>query len=159
MTISVAWVRSLGNTNELIFASDSRLSGGGNVDQCQKVFPLPREDCCISFAGCTTIAYPFIAQLQNSIVEYKKFMDRIVDINKFKGRVLWLLNKFISSHEDVVDEYFERDLIQTSFIFGGRSWKNSQFCLWKIFYDKTKENMYRLSLQNQEYLDYRHQTV
>lgn len=139
MTISVAWIRDLGGTQELIFASDSRLSGGGNVDQCQKVFPLPREDCCISFSGCTTIAYPFINQLQNSIFEYKKIMDRIVDINKFKGRVLWLLNKFISSHEDVIDSDFERDLLATHFIFGGWSWKNAKFYLWTISYDKDKK--------------------
>src|SRR5262249_50611665 len=35
MTLSIAWVRKTGPTPELIFASDSRLTGGGNVDHCQ----------------------------------------------------------------------------------------------------------------------------
>lgn len=30
------------------------------MDHCQKVFTLPREDCCIAFAESTTIAYPFL---------------------------------------------------------------------------------------------------
>jgi ATP-dependent protease HslVU (ClpYQ) peptidase subunit len=88
MTLSIAWVRKIGPTPELIFASDSRLTGGGNVDHCQKVFSLPREDCCISFAGSTFIAYPVIMQLQNTIVEYKKLLDRAMDVDSLKGKFL-----------------------------------------------------------------------
>jgi ATP-dependent protease HslVU (ClpYQ) peptidase subunit len=100
MTISIAWVRNAGKTPELVFASDSRLTGGGNVDHCQKVFSLPREDCCISFAGSTTIAYPFILQLQNSIYEYKRVLDRAVDVNFLRTRLVHLLNRFVGAHEN-----------------------------------------------------------
>ena len=80
MTLSIAWVRQSGTAHELVFASDSRLSGGGNVDHCQKVFSLPREDCCIAFAGSTMIAYPFILQLENTIIDYKKAFDGEIEI-------------------------------------------------------------------------------
>ncbi|MEI9431819.1 hypothetical protein [Mesorhizobium sp. Cs1299R1N3] len=136
MTLSIAWVRQCGNAHELIFASDSRLSGGGNVDHCQKVFSLPREDCCIAFAGHTTIAYPFILQLQNAIIDYKKAFDREVDITKLKTRVLSLLNFFVRVHEGTIPAEFEKDLLETSFIFGGWSWIKSRFFIWKIFYNK-----------------------
>jgi len=137
MTLSIAWVRQSGTAHELIFASDSRLSGGGNVDHCQKVFALPREDCCIAFAGSTMIAYPFILQLQNTIIEYKKVFDRAVDITKMHGRIVSLLNRFIGNHEGTILGDFEDDLLGTTFLFGGWSWRMSKFYIWRIFYDKT----------------------
>jgi hypothetical protein len=135
MTLSLAWVRKIGATPELIFASDSRLNGGGNVDHCQKVFSLPREDCCISFAGSTMIAYPFILQLQNTIMEYKRLLDRALDVHDLRGKVLALLNRFIGAHEEAVPDDFQADLLTTSFLFGGWSWKQSRFYIWRLFYD------------------------
>lgn len=119
MTLSIAWVRQSGTAHELIFASDSRLSGGGNVDHCQKVFAPPREDCCIAFAGSTMIAYPFILQLQNTIIEYKKVFDRAVDVTKMHGRIVSLLNRFIGNHEETIPGDFKDDLLGTTFLFGG----------------------------------------
>ncbi|WP_421993981.1 hypothetical protein [Roseococcus sp.] len=136
MTLAVAWIRTLRNGTELVFASDSRLCGAGDVDHCQKVFTLPREDCCISFAGSTAIAYPFILQLQNTIIDNKKTFDRAVDINVLKGFVIGLLNRFIRNHEDTVEENFEDELTDTSFLFGGWSWKRSKYYLWKISYER-----------------------
>jgi hypothetical protein len=106
------------------------------VDQCQKVFSLPREDCCIAFAGSTMIAYPFILQLENAIIDYKKAFDREVDITKLKTRVLSLLNFFVRVHEGTIPTDFENDLLQTSFLFGGWSWANARFHIWRIFYKK-----------------------
>jgi len=134
MTLTIAWVREIGNVHELVFASDSRLTGGGHVDQCQKVFALPREDCCIAFAGSTMIAYPFILQLGNAITQYQRSHDREVDIQNVKARVLSLLNFFIRSHEGFDKDDLENDLRETSFLFGGWSWGEARFFLWKISY-------------------------
>jgi hypothetical protein len=136
MTISIAWVRSQSNTPELVFASDSRLSGGGNIDHCQKVFPLPREDCCIAFAGSTAIAYPFIHQLQNTISDYKKVFDRAVDVTLLRGRVVGLLNRFVGAHVNYVAADLHDDLATTSFLFGGWSWRQARFYVWRIHYDQ-----------------------
>lgn len=137
MTISIAWVRRDKAATELVFASDSRLSGGGNIDQCQKVFSLPREDCCISFAGSTAIAYPFIHQLQNAITEYKKAFDRAVDITDLHRTIVALLNDFISAHDDM-HSAFEEELLTTSFLFGGWSWKMNELRLSKLQYSKAR---------------------
>lgn len=134
MTIAMAWLRGSGGSQELIFASDSRLSGGGHVDQCQKVFGLPREDCCIAFAGSTSIAYPFILQLQNVIEHHTRSLDRQVDIKNVKTRAVSLLNFFIRVHEGTIADVFGSELLETSFIFGGWSWRAARFYVWKIVY-------------------------
>jgi hypothetical protein len=136
MTLAIAWIRTVGANTELVFASDSRLTGGRNIDHCQKVFSLPREDCCIAFSGSTSIAYPFVLQLQNTIADYKRVFDRAVDITRMRGRVVALLNRFIGNHEDTVPEDFERELAETGFLFGGWSWKYSKFYIWRINYDR-----------------------
>jgi hypothetical protein len=135
LTLSLAWIRSTKTGDELCFASDSRLVGGGNVDQCQKVFALPREDCAISFCGSTDIAYPFILQLINSIAENRKMFHRAVDVDDLKGRVVALLNRFITSHAGTHPISFVDELSKTEFLFGGHSWKRSRFRLWHVFFD------------------------
>ena len=37
MSIVVAWIRKVNNCEELVFISDSRLSGGQRWDQCPKM--------------------------------------------------------------------------------------------------------------------------
>ena len=44
MTLVAAWIRQRSERDELIVASDSRLSFGARWDCCPKVFPLARED-------------------------------------------------------------------------------------------------------------------
>jgi hypothetical protein len=136
MTIAIAWVREIGRTSELVFASDSRLSGGGNIDSCQKVFSLPREDCALAFCGRAFIAYPFIVQVQNLINEHRKSFDRATDVGEMKGKIVGLLNRFVNEHQDYVPEDFEADKHQTQFLFGGWSWRKSKFYLWEIYYEK-----------------------
>ena len=64
MTVAVAWVRTIRDCEELVFVTDSRLSGDGcNFDACPKLLTLPRNDCLIAFAGYTGHAYPVIHQL------------------------------------------------------------------------------------------------
>jgi hypothetical protein len=136
MTISIAWVREKQGANELIFASDSRLTGGGHVDCCQKVFPLPREDCGIAFCGQSFLAYPFIFQLTSFIADYKKGNDRAVDLSQMQNRISTLLNSFLDSHENQVPQSFADDLRQTQFLFGGWSWKHSKFFIYRLYFER-----------------------
>jgi len=59
MTLSLAWIRSVGNVQELVMATDSRLRRGRAWDVAPKILTLPRTDCAICFAGDTDDAYPF----------------------------------------------------------------------------------------------------
>jgi hypothetical protein len=52
MTVAIAWVRAIRDCEELLFVSDSRLSGDGrNLDVSPKILTLPRTDCAICFGG------------------------------------------------------------------------------------------------------------
>lgn len=53
MTLCVAWIRAKNSVEELIFATDSSLTGGEKWNQGIKLFELPRPDCLICFAGRT----------------------------------------------------------------------------------------------------------
>ncbi len=133
MTITLAWERRLASYSELIFCSDSRLSGGGNIDVCQKVFPLPREDAAIGFCGSTLIAYPVINQFISYIKNYKKNVDRALDGSELPRRLAALANKFLKSYIDPVD--LERELLETRFLVGCFSWRLGRPIISKILFD------------------------
>ena len=67
MTLCTAWIRQSNNTEELVFATDSTLTGGEKWDNGIKLFELPRKDCLLCFAGSTFRAYPLILNLVSSI--------------------------------------------------------------------------------------------
>jgi hypothetical protein len=67
MTVVIAWVRKIRNCEELVFVSDSRLSGDGrNFDACPKILQL-RNDCAIAFAGYSGHGFPMMLQLALAI--------------------------------------------------------------------------------------------
>lgn len=133
MTITLAWERRLATYSEIVFCSDSRLSGGGNIDVCQKVFPLPREDAAIGFCGSTLIAYPIINQFISYIKNYKKNIDRALDGSELPRRLAALANKFLEAYIDPAD--LERELLETSFLIGCFSWRLGRPLINKILFD------------------------
>jgi hypothetical protein len=68
-------------------------------------------------------------------VEYKRLLDRALDLPDLRGKVLALLNRFIGAHEGAIPDDFQADLLTTSFLFGGWSWRQSRFYIWRLFYD------------------------
>ncbi len=63
MTIPIAWTRKEHNVEQLVFASDSRISAGEKFDACPKMLALPRIDCAISYAGTSGDALSMMLQL------------------------------------------------------------------------------------------------
>lgn len=133
MTITLAWERKLGKYSEIVLCSDSRLSGGGNIDVCQKIFPLPRGDAVVGFCGSTLIAYPIINQFISYVGHYKKSLDRALDGTELPRRLADLANRFLDSYIDPVD--LRSELIETSFIIAVYSWKLQRPIINKIIYD------------------------
>ncbi|WOI12787.1 hypothetical protein [Thalassospira lucentensis] len=136
MTITIAWERKLSNYSELVFCSDSRLSGGGNIDVCQKVFPLPREDAAIGFCGSTLLAYPIINQFISYVRHYKKNLDRSLDGSELPNRFASLTNKFLKSYMNPID--LQSELKETSFLIGSFSWRLQRPIISNIRYDAGK---------------------
>lgn len=76
MTIGAAWIYGNNQSQQLWFATDSRLSGDENIwDDCPKIMPLPRRDAIAAFSGCTAQAYPLLLQLSNAIGSYRAAAD------------------------------------------------------------------------------------
>jgi hypothetical protein len=135
MTISIAWVRHLSAYDELVFVSDSRLGDTFTFDSCPKILTLPRNDCAISFAGNTGIAFPMMLQLNLAIASYAPALRRGVKLSAVKQHALKVFDKMyeerrVSPHVHGSFDTRER----ASFLFGGYSWFKKKFQLWKIEY-------------------------
>lgn len=141
MTIAIAWIRTIRDCEELVFVTDSRLSGDGrNFDCCPKVIALPRTDCAIAFAGYTGHAYPMMQQLSYAIDSHAPIQRGSLDLGSLKTHTLKIFDSMgerifispnISGEIDVTPE--------AEFIFGGYSWIKKRFEIWRISYQKSKK--------------------
>ncbi len=133
MTLCTAWIRKAGDNDELVFATDSCLSSGERW-RGRKLFDLPRKDALICFAGRTDRAYPLILNLITSLRYNKDFQDKakdIVDLALFVSDLFTELVNQIYFTNQPLDQL----KAEAEFLFGGWSWKNQQFVLFKIYYD------------------------
>ncbi|MEO5778031.1 MAG: hypothetical protein ABIQ27_14105 [Flavobacterium sp.] len=133
MTLCTAWIRKAGDNDELVFATDSCLSSGERW-RGRKLFDLPRKDALICFAGRTDRAYPLILNLITALRYNKDFQDKakdIVDLALFVSDLFTELVNQIYFTNQPLDQL----KAEAEFLFGGWSWKNQQFVLFKIYYD------------------------
>jgi hypothetical protein len=135
MTLSIAWIRSVGTVQELVFASDSRLRAGQAWDCCPKILTLPRTDCLISFAGETDSAYPLMLQMTRSIEFYPPSLNRQTDVAVVKGHTIRVFNQMRTLIHDLPTEQTRPDDPAVAFLFGGFSWRKQDFRIWKLHYD------------------------
>jgi hypothetical protein len=97
MTIGVAWIRKGINSDELWIASDSRLTGDGNIwDDCPKLLPLPRRDAVAGFSGSTAQAYPLLLQLSNAIGSYRAAADGSLEFFHLLGHLERAINAMMN---------------------------------------------------------------
>lgn len=136
MTIAVAWIRKIRDCEELVFVSDSRLSGdGATFDGCPKILTLPRSDCAISFAGYTGHAFPMMLQLALAIDSHAPSKRGSLDMTSMKTHALKVFNGMAEQLKP--SQYVNKSqniLPGATFIFGGYSWINKAFHLWTIRY-------------------------
>lgn len=133
MTITVAWVRKVETIQELVVASDSRLSFGGRWDCCPKIIALPRNDAVLCFAGDTMYAYPVMLQAAAAVSQHARLRSRGMDLHHLKGHLLRILNGMVSLVHDLpkgIDTSPE-----TTFLLGGWSSKKGEFKVWLLHFD------------------------
>jgi hypothetical protein len=138
MTLAMAWVRTAGDAEELIFASDSRLRFGCAWDSCQKVFPLPRGDCAVAFAGDTHFAYPFVHAAVNAIALHRKASRRQNDITELVPVLLRAINAMLAEISDLAVGQVAFDEPDLRLLFGGFSWRDLQFKIWKFHFNPSE---------------------
>jgi hypothetical protein len=136
MTVGVAWTRTINSCEELIFVTDSRLSGDGrNFNACPKVLTLPRSDCAIAFAGYTGHAYPMMQQLALAIDAHAPLKRRSLDLTSLKSHALKI---FDSMRQQISVSPHLNGLMSTDpdaeFILGGFDWIKKDFEVWTIRY-------------------------
>jgi len=146
MTLCIAWIRQDSENQELIFATDSCLTGGGEVwKHGVKLFELPRKDCLLCFAGETSKAYPLILNLISSI----KFDNKVMNLHTDLRQVLdYLCNTFTEIMNSLVYELGDLETYNpytsAKFIFGGWNWKSHLLEFWEIYYGmEEKKFLYR----------------
>lgn len=136
MTLCTAWIRQEKENQELVFATDSTLTGGEKWNHGIKLFELPRKDCMICFAGETYRAYPLILNLISILKQDKQFHNPSLDLQD-------VLYGIVDVFSELVNSIFEKPIGDNSdfgseakFLFGGWSWQQNRFRIWKIFYSK-----------------------
>ena len=146
MTLCVAWIRQIGENQELVFATDSCLTGGGEVwKHGVKLFELPRKDCLLCFAGETAKAYPLILNLISSIKFDNKVMNQHTDLRIVLEHICETFTDLINQLKiEIVGNTDEDPHAAARFIFGGWNWKLHVFEFWEVYYgSKEKKFLYQ----------------
>jgi len=139
MTLCVSWIRKVNGKEELIFATDSELRGGGERwDKGVKLFEMPNKDALISFTGSTARAYPLILNLISSINYDDLFFKKTYTLNDLKEHILDLFSSLIKTITDYVDDK-HKIRGEARFLFGGWDWVFGQFRIWYLLYDEETE--------------------
>jgi len=136
VTLAVAFRRRvIGDHYELVFGSDSRLTGGQANDQAQKIFQLPRKDALFAFAGDTQYAYPLLMQMLRSIESYPPSAEGRLALAKEKGHILRVFQQSYSAiHSLPIGQKYPDDP-DNYFLFGGYDWVTSSFRTWLLRFD------------------------
>lgn len=140
MTLCTAYIRQVNDTEELVFATDSCLTGGDKWKHGIKLFELPRKDCLLCFTGSTFRAYPLVLNLISSI-HLNDYLNSprssIEDIVNYLSELFTdLVSKIIS---EIPNEDIHELRAEARFLFGGWDWNNNSFRVWKLYYKKDIE--------------------
>jgi len=140
MTLCVAWIRQVNDIEELVFATDSTLTGGEKWDNGIKLFELPRKDCLLSFAGNTARAYPLILNLISSISFDKHLESTSINISEVLQHISELFTSLIKTiGQEISSENIHELRGSAQFIFGGWDWQKGIFRVWRLFYSQEAE--------------------
>ena len=135
MTLTMAWVRVVGNTEELVVASDSRLGGGHRWDVAPKIVPLSRDDSVLAFAGATDLAYPIILQMANAVDSYDRSATRLLSLTELKGHLVRVANDMLRQETSFPSN--GRQPPDVVLLLAGYCWKYGGFRIWTIQFDQS----------------------
>ncbi|MCC8134886.1 MAG: hypothetical protein LIP04_15870 [Tannerellaceae bacterium] len=140
MTLCTAYIRQVNDTEELVFATDSCLTGGEKWKHGIKLFELPRKDCLLCFAGSTIRACPLVLNLISSI-----HLDSYLQspASKLDEVLLYLSDLFSGLVKKIISEIASENIHElrggAKFLFGGWDWQKGHFRVWKLYYSQEVE--------------------
>jgi len=153
MTLCTAYIRQANETEELVFATDSCLTGGEKWKHGIKLFELPRKDCLLCFAGGTDRAYPLILNLVSSISFDKYLASPSAGLEEVLDYLSELFTKLVKTITEVGKDRIHQERGSAKFLFGGWDWKkgaNGSFRVWKLYYSEAVEGFIFDELTNDD---------
>lgn len=138
MTLAAVFIRKVPNRrnrDELVFVSDTTLTGGQRFDQGAKIFQLPRSDALFCFAGLTYYAYPLAMQLAAAIGSYDRSTDRRHPLRRVVQNASRIFAQSFQLIHQTPSDGLPVDM-PASFLFGGFSWHDNDFKIWRISMDR-----------------------
>ena len=151
MTLCTAYIRQANDTEELVFATDSCLTGGEKWKHGIKLFELPRKDCLLCFAGDTMRAYPLVLNLVSSIHLDKYLQSPSATLEEVLEFLSELFTKLVKTITEVDRERIHLERGSAEFLFGGWDWQkgaNGAFRVWKLYYSEGVEGFIFDELSN-----------
>lgn len=139
MTLCAAWIREVDDSKELVFATDSTLTGGEKWNHGVKLFELPRQDCLLCFAGETYRAYPLILNLTAAIKHNERLRNPKLDIAEVLYSVADLFTELVRSIFNKPKGDADYIGSEAKFLFGGWSWRENRFRIWRLHYSLDAE--------------------
>ena len=139
MTLCAAWIRHWTDdkAGELVFATDSRLRGGEAWDYGLKLLDIGRSDSLICFAGATRRAYPLILQAMNSVRSNIEWTDPRLDVYDILSSLCKLFTEVCNGINDLPKgDNIHEVRSEAEFLFGGWSWREQHFGIWRIYYSE-----------------------
>lgn len=140
MTLCTAYIRQANDTEELVFATDSCLTGGEKWKHGIKLFELPRKDCLLCFAGSTMRAYPLVLNLVSSIHLDKYLQSPSAKLDEV---LVFLSDLFTELVKKIISEIPGENIHElrggAKFLFGGWDWEKGSFRVWKLHYSQEVE--------------------
>ncbi|WP_152612265.1 hypothetical protein [Leisingera sp. ANG-S5] len=139
MTISISWRRRFGDVDEILFASDSRLSAGYRWDCAQKVFPIDGPNFAVSFSGNSDFALPCIFHLQQAVKTYGRYSTGAARIGEILGDFLRIVNQL----REIVDDQSIAQFDKTNFLFSGYDHFTGEPVQKRISFNKSLNKFWR----------------
>lgn len=142
MTLCTAWIRQGDDTEELLFATDSCLTGGEKWKHGVKLFELPRKDCVLCFAGLSLRAYPLILNLVSSIDLDNYLQQPSAKLEEVLEFITELFTKLVKTIKELDNQDIHEERGSAQFLFGGWDWEkglNGSFRVWKLYYSASVE--------------------
>lgn len=140
MTLCTAYIRQTNDTEELVFATDSCLTGGEKWKHGIKLFELPRKDCLLCFAGSTIRAYPLVLNLVSSLHLDKYLQSPAARLDEV---LVYLSDLFTELVKKIISEVAGENIHElrggAKFLFGGWDWEKGRFRVWKLHYSQEVE--------------------
>jgi hypothetical protein len=134
MTISLCWRRKFQGVDEIVFASDSRLSAGYRWDCAQKIFPIEGPNFCISFAGDADFGFPVLFQFQCMVRNYRRYANGAAPLSEMTKDFLAIVNQMAG----LVDDRKLAQFTKTSFLVGGYDFNTGRAYQRVIVYNGVK---------------------